>query len=245
MAEEDEENGDDKKPNVDAWVEKQTQTQIKALQHSSQDFDDDDQFTVHTLEAMYGQESCFGANRGTRGISGPAGDFQMDKVTAERYGLTVTKNNDQRFDLDSASHATAKQLKNLDAMFSKQTTLAKGLSTSPITDSIERRNFVIAAYNAGEGRIAKAQKLAEEAGKDSQKWDDVKEYLVAAGASQAKAQEIIGYVENVNKYEKEFEEKSKASEKYKDKDTTDIKQSPADGHWITKGDRHIFIERTP
>ena len=59
MAEEDEENGDDKKPNVDAWVEKQTQTQIKALQHSSQDFDDDDQFTVHTLEAMYGQESCF------------------------------------------------------------------------------------------------------------------------------------------------------------------------------------------
>lgn len=236
----------EKKPNVEAWVEKENDAKVKAVQHASQEFDDDDQFTVHTLEAMYGQESGFGENRGTRGSINAAGDFQMEKATAERYGLTVTKQNDQRFNLDSASHATAKQIKDLDGMFSKSTNLAKDISTTPISDPTERRSFVTAAYNAGEGRIAKAQKLAKEAGKDPKKWDDVKNFLEAAGASKSKAQEIIGYVENVNKYEKEFEEKSKASEKYKDKDSTDIKPSSEDGHWITTpSHKHIFIERTP
>ena len=57
-----------------------------------------DVLTVNTLEAIYGQESSFGILRRSPGIGGAVGEFHIEKKTAERYGLIVTKDNDQRFD---------------------------------------------------------------------------------------------------------------------------------------------------
>lgn len=231
-----------KKSDVDQWLQEKTPHQNEALENASLHFDHKDALTVHTLEAIYGQESSFGKIRKKRRISEAAGDFQLEKKTATRMGLTVSNKNDQRFDIDDASAAAAKYLKTIDHSFSKETTLTKNLKTIPISNASERAKFSIAAYNAGEGRIAKAQEMTKRAGGDPKKWDDVKKYLEEAGASDSKAKEIRDYVDSVTAYEKEFAKKSKADKKTKFKKPKKIKKAPEGGHWITLEGRHIFIE---
>ena len=111
-----------------------------------------------------------------------------------------------------------------------------------MSDPSERKKFAIAAYNAGEGRIAKAQALAIQDGKDPTKWSHVKQYLEAAGATPKKNKEIQDYVESVSGYESEFAEKSPADKKVKLGKPRSIKKLPVGGHWITLNGIHIFIE---
>ena len=99
-----------KASNLGTWLERETPHKRTALENASRHFDDEDALTVNTREAIYGQESSFGKNRRKRGISGAAGDFQLEKKTAERMGLNVTEKNDERFDIDQASAASAKYL---------------------------------------------------------------------------------------------------------------------------------------
>lgn len=227
---------------VDKWLKRETPHKKQALENASLHFDKKDALTVNTLEAVYGQESSFGRLRRKRNIPGAAGDFQLEKKTAKRMGLTVSPKNDQRFDVDDSFAAAAKYLKTLDRSFSKKTSLGRGVKTTPVKSPSERKKFTIAAYNAGEGRIARAQKAAKHAGKNPQKWSDVEQFLEEAGASKKKAKEIRDYVEKVQKYEKEFSKKSKANKKAKFKKPKKIKSSPESGHWITLDGRHIFIE---
>ena len=67
-----------KPSNVDAWLERETPRTRKALESASRHFDADDVLTVNTLEAVYGQESSFGTQMGTRGSSKAAGHFQLE-----------------------------------------------------------------------------------------------------------------------------------------------------------------------
>lgn len=113
----------------------------------------------------------------------------------------------------------------------KKTKLSGDIITTPVNDAGERKKFVLAAYNAGEARIARAQELARKAGYSPSLWDEVKEYLEAAGASKPQANEAREYVEKILGYEKQFKEKSKAN--------PDAKY---DGHWVTIRGRHVFIE---
>ncbi len=152
------------KPNVTTWLEREDNHKLKALENASKYFDEEDDLTVNTLEAMYGQESSFGAMQGERGTSGAAGHFQLKKATAERYNLVVSKDNDQRFDIDYASSAIARYLKDLNGMFNKATILSKKVTTIPVLSTSERRKFVLCADNGGEGRIARVNQLVERAG---------------------------------------------------------------------------------
>lgn len=88
--------------NVDRWLERETPRVRKALESASRYFDANDNLTVNTLEAVYGRESSFGTMLGERGSSGAAGHFQFEPKTARRYGLSISKQNDQRFDIDRA-----------------------------------------------------------------------------------------------------------------------------------------------
>lgn len=178
---------------------------------------------------------------GTRGSTKPAGHFQQKKDSAIEHKLKVTSNNDERFDIDQASIGAAKQLKNLDNLFSTKANLGSNLYTIPVSNSDERKTFVIAAYNIGQGRIAKAQNLAQKDGKDPTKWDYVSQYLVKAGATEFQVKEVMDYVEIVPKYEKEFVAKSNANKALKHKDLTKEAIQPEDGHWITKDERRILI----
>lgn len=125
--------------NVDRWLERETPRVRKALESASRHFDGNDHLTVNTLEAVYGQESSFGTQLRQRGSAGAAGHFHFEKRTAERYGLSVSKENDQRFDINYASSAAARYLKDLDTMFSKKTALPRGKAT------IDDRPVVICA----------------------------------------------------------------------------------------------------
>jgi membrane-bound lytic murein transglycosylase MltF len=231
-----------KAPNLETWLERETPHRRSALENASRHFDDQDDLTVNTLEAIYGQESSFGQNRRSRGMSGAAGDFQLERRTAKKMGLTIGKKNDERFDVDNASAAAAKYLKMQDSAFSKKTVLSEKLSTSPVKDSAERKKLAVAAFNAGEGRIAKAQQLAKEDGKNPASWDDVKKYLESAGATANKSKEIQEYVDNVLKYDAEFSKKSRADKTVKSGEPRAVKKLPTGGHWITLEGKHIFIE---
>lgn len=229
------------KSNVDVWLERETEHKKEALENASRYFNKDDSLTVNTLESVYGQESSFGTMQGKRGSTGAAGHFMLKKATAEEYGLIVSKKNDQRFDIDYASSGAARYLKDINSWFSKKTTLLRGLDTIAVKNISERKKFVLGAYNGGQGRIASAQYHAEQAGKDPQLWDDVKNFLETAGATKDEAEETRHFVENVPVYEIEFSKKSPADKNAKKKTGRTPGYRCTEGHWITKDDRPIFI----
>ncbi len=165
----------------------------------------------------------------------------MESATAKEYGLIVTKNNDQRFNIDYASSAAARYLKDIDTMFSKNTKIRERSATIAVKNPIERKKFVLAAYNGGQRRIADAQNFARKAGKDVQIWTNVEKFLESAGATQNKANEIRRYVEKVMLFELEFAKKSPANKNIKPKERRKKKYRCTEGHWVTIDDRHIFI----
>ncbi len=226
---------------VDIWLERETPRVRKALESASRHFDADDALTVNTLEAVYGQESSFGTQLRIRGSTGAAGHFHFEKATAERYGLTVSRANDQRFDIDRAASAAARYLKDLHTMFSRDTRLPGGKRIIAVTNASERKKFALGAYNAGEGRIAGAQRLAEQAGKNPQRWGDVQKFIALAGATSAKEQETKEYVEKALRYEAEFAIKSPADKRKKDKKPNRQQAWCTEGHWRTIDDRPVFI----
>ena len=172
-----------KQSNVDVWLRRETPRVRRALESASQHFNANDRLTVNTLEAIYGQESSFGSLLGTRGSSGAAGHFQFKPDTAKEYGLSVSREDDQRFDLAKASSAAARYLNKLNSMFSKNTKVFWKSVTIAVRDSGERHKFVLGAYNGGQRRVADAQRLAEKAGENPRLWVDVQRFLDSTGAA--------------------------------------------------------------
>lgn len=230
-----------KKPSdVDVWLERETPRIRRALESASQYFDSKDHLTVNTLEAVYARESSFGTMLGRRGIDGPSGHFKLEARTAKRYKLSVSKENDQRFDIDRASSAAARYLKDLNTWFGERTSLGKGVYTVPVKSISERKKFVLGAYNAGEGRIAGAQRLVAKDRKNPQSWSDVAMYLGPAGADPAKVRETQQYVQMIPLYEAEFARKSPAKN-MKEKEVRKGRYRCTEGHWRTIDDRPVFI----
>ncbi len=178
---------------------------------------------------------------GTRGSPKAAGHFQFEPETAIRYGLKVSKQNDQRFDIDRASSAAARYLKDLYKMFGQNTDLPGRRHTTAVRNLSERKKFVVGAFNAGEGRIAGAQRLAEQAGKNPRLWGDVRDFIAEAGTTPAKERETKEYVEDVFRYEAEFAIKSPADKNKKQKKPRKQQAWCTEGRWRTIDDRPVFI----
>lgn len=68
-------------------------------------------------------------------------------------------------------------LRYLHEAFSKPTSLGNNLSTVPGSNSSEVEKFAVAAFNAGEGRIAFAQSEAKKRGKDPSTFENVKPHI--------------------------------------------------------------------
>ena len=222
----------EKPSNVDQWLERETPRIRKALESASRYFDSNDELTVNTLEAVYGQENSFGILMGKRGSTEAAGHFQFKPKTAREYGLIVSKENDQRFDIHRTSSAAARYLKDLNTWFGKRTKLSEGLYTVPVKSVSERKKFVLGAFNAGQGRVAGAQRRAEKAGKNPQLWEDVARSL---------SRETQQYVEQVPLYEAEFALKSPANKNMKKQGVRKGRYRCTVGHWRTIDDRPVFI----
>ena len=70
-------------------------------------------------------------------------------------------------------------LRYLHDLFGRSVRLARGVETFAVEDPTERQLFAVAAFNAGEGRVARAQARAAAAGYDPTRFDDVRPFLPA------------------------------------------------------------------
>ena len=106
------------------------------------------------LAAVVYQESKFSIN--SRSYRGAQGLMQVKPSTAEYYGI------DNLLDPEKNLMAGTKHLKRLQRQFE-----------SSDMDAMELVKFTLAAYNAGEGRIADCRNFAEAKGADADKWEEI------------------------------------------------------------------------
>lgn len=104
------------------------------------------------LAAQAYTESRF--NPKARSFAGARGLMQIMPRTGRSYGLRNAN------DPEQSVRAAVSYLDDLDRTFA-----------SRIPDPDERKKFVLASYNAGQGHIFDAMRLAEKIGLDPQKWD--------------------------------------------------------------------------
>ncbi len=94
-------------------------------------------------------------NPRARSFAGARGLMQIMPRTGRSYGLRNAN------DPEQSVRAAVSYLDDLNRMFE-----------SRVADSDERKKFILASYNAGQGHIFDAMRLAEKLGLDPQKWDD-------------------------------------------------------------------------
>jgi membrane-bound lytic murein transglycosylase F len=110
------------------------------------------------LAAQVYQESKFDAK--AKSWAGAEGLMQLLPATGKMYGASDMMNPQQ-----SLKAATA-YLAWLDKIWTKY-----------VPDEQERRKFVLASYNAGQGHVLDARRLARKYGKDPKRWEDVAHFL--------------------------------------------------------------------
>jgi soluble lytic murein transglycosylase-like protein len=82
-------------------------------------------------------------------------------------------------------------LRYLHDLFGRRAVLARGLETVPVADAAERRLFAVAAFNAGEGRVARAQAMVAARGGDPTRFAEVRPLLPRI--TQGYVERVVGY----------------------------------------------------
>lgn len=113
--------------------------------------------------------------RSTDGLS--MGTFQVTRATASAMQQRIAAHQVARPVGSDDVALGVGYLRYLHDLFGRDAKLARGLSTVPVPDAGERRLFAVAAFNAGEGRVAQAQARARAAGGDPTHFADVQRYL--------------------------------------------------------------------
>jgi hypothetical protein len=125
-----------------------------------------------------------------------AGLFQLTHETGtEQLQRAKLRQPYNPFNAQQSMYLGISYLKHLLTIFSQETTLQSALRTVPGTDSEETHRLAIAAYNAGMGRVARAQQQARKHGKNPARYEDVAPYL-PPGTQQ--------YVKRVERYAAEM-----------------------------------------
>ncbi len=121
-------------------------------------------------------ESRFDSSaRSPDGLS--SGAFQLTAVTAAQMRSRLRTANAGLPLHDEVTLALG-YLRYLAELFEKRTVLYRdGLTTVAVRDPVECWRFAIAAYNAGEGRVAAAQHRAASLGRNPTRFDDVRSLL--------------------------------------------------------------------
>jgi membrane-bound lytic murein transglycosylase F len=147
------------------------------------------------LAALIYEESRFKHDLVSYG--GAFGIMQLMPVTAEKFGVGMDSSPDEHI------RAGTKFIQRLDQNFS-----------DVVPDSTERKKFVLAAYNLGEGHVRDAIALSEKYRRNPQLWENNVEYfLIAKSQSRYFRDEVVkngyckgiitsGFVKNIlNRYE--------------------------------------------
>ena len=101
----------------------------------------------------------------------------LDSTGKEMMGRLGMEDNYTPFDPEQNIDLGVGYLKRLHDLFSSSTELGGNLKTFPAANSSTLEKLAVAAYNAGEGRVASAQLRASKAGKNPSMYEDVEAYL--------------------------------------------------------------------
>ncbi len=159
---------------------------------------------IHTASAHAGVEPALSVavaraesslNPRARSADGlSVGTFQVTHYTADEMRRKIARGTVDRPPGTDDVALGVGYLRYLHDLFGREAKLGRGLSTVPIEDAEERRQFAVAAFNAGEGRVAQAQARAGKAGLDPTNFAHVKPFLPRI---------TQGYVERVANYARE------------------------------------------
>jgi soluble lytic murein transglycosylase-like protein len=128
--------------------------------------------------AVASAESSFDPNAVSSDGHESKGLFQLLDSTGkhwlEKAGLEQEY---QPFDVKQNAELGIRYLRYLHDLFSKESALGQTITTRPAANSSSLENLAVAAYNAGEGRVASAQERAARAGLDPQNYSEIEGYL--------------------------------------------------------------------
>lgn len=126
------------------------------------------------LAAMIYQESHFNPN--ARSWAGATGLMQLMPRTAKAYGATNPSNPSDNI------RAGSKFIQWLENYWSDK-----------IPDEDERKRFVLASYNVGQGHVQDARRLTAKYGGNQDKWEDVSIYLLKKSEKKYYTDEVVYY----------------------------------------------------
>ena len=128
--------------------------------------------------------------------AGAVGLFQlMDATGKEKLQEIAPEQRYNPFNPSQNIHLGVSYLKEMAETFSNNTQLSNTLFSTPGANEQEARRLAVAAYNAGPGRVARAQKLARARGQNPAHYHNIERYL---------PQETRQYVRKVERFTTEF-----------------------------------------
>ena len=101
----------------------------------------------------------------------------LDTTGKEMMSRLGMEENYTPFDPEQNIDLGVGYLKRLHELFQSPTELGGNLKTFAAANSSSLEKLAVAAYNAGEGRVASAQQRANKAGKDPSQYDNIEPYL--------------------------------------------------------------------
>jgi len=119
------------------------------------------------------------------------GTFQMTRATAAEMRRRISAGTVARPPGSDDVALGVGYLRYLQNLFTRGGKLGGALKAQPVSDAGERQLFTVAAYNAGEGRVARAQARARAAGADPTRFAAVRRYLPST--TQAYVQRVSAF----------------------------------------------------
>ena len=147
--------------------------------------------------AVVSTESSFRAKSISRDVHSTKGLFQfLDSTGREILSRSDSSSDYSPLNPEQNVSLGVRYLTHLQDIFSRPTKLANGVETIPATTTLSNKKIALAAFNAGEGRLASAQARALRERLNPGNYDDVKLFIPASTRR---------YVESVLKQEQEFQ----------------------------------------
>lgn len=128
--------------------------------------------------AVVSKESSFNVRAISSDGHASKGLFQLlDRTGKDLLGRFNVERSYDPYDPEQNVYLGVGYLRHLHDLFSRETDLPNKTTTVPAANSASLEKLAVAAFNAGEGRVASAQGRARDAGFDPAHYDHVEAYL--------------------------------------------------------------------
>ena len=128
--------------------------------------------------AVVARESSFNPKAVSSDGHASKGLFQLlDRTGRDLLNRLGLESEYKPFDPEQNVYLGVGYLRHLHDIFSKETELPNRTTTVVAANTSSLEKLAVAAFNAGEGRVASAQQRALQAGKDPSQYDHIEDYL--------------------------------------------------------------------